>query len=328
VYASGHSLDTLVSADTLDYDEILGLNAQLKRLGGQPAQIATSKNGQPIFKNCVIATGDALFSLDSDSAFRSILATTRSEEDAKTIFDGGYTNVKGNIIKEYNPIDHDGVGAIGSPLNPKAFLGNAIAAGTGALDITGGGSADAAAETDILFYKWFKNYAYAFTGGTSLVQDANTYYLIIINPPNAPVDPNKWGFYAYTTGNNGNKITVTARLAAADGGIANDTVGGVTWDGAKNTDVHPSGSLVLQANSKGQVYGYTLLLGKRAARRGYGKYRNRYSTQEHEGGFVMDRYVTSVFGQAPRRDRIQRVPGALVLVHALKYAGVPLPTIT
>ncbi len=328
VYASGHTLDTLVSADTLDYDEVLGLNAQMKRLGGLPAQIATSPNGQPIWKNCVVATTDALFSLDSDPAFRSILATTRSEEDAKTIFSGGYTNLKGNVIKEYQVIDHDGVGPVGSPLNPKAFLGNAITAGTGVIDITGGGSPDAAAETDILFFKWFKNYAYQFTGGSSLVQDGNTYYLLVINPPNAATDPNKWGFYSYTTGNNGNKITIVNRLGPTNAGAQQQTVGGVTWNSAVNTQVHPSGALVLQANAKAQVYGYSLLLGKRAARRGYGKYRNRYTTQEHEGGFVMDRYVTSVFGQAPRRDRLQRVPGALVLVHALKYAGVPTPTVT
>ena len=328
VYAGGHNLDTLVSADTLSYDEVLGLNAQLKRLGGLPGQIATSKNGQPIFKNTVVATSDALFSLDKDSAFRSILATTRSEEDAKTIFDGGYTNLKGNMIKEYQPIDHDGVGAVGSPLNPKAFLGNAITAGTASFDILGGGDASAAAETDILFYKYFPNYAYTFLVTDALAQDALTHYVMIINPPNDVSNPNKWGLYAYTTGNNGNKITVSGRLAGSASGIAATTLGGVTWNGTINTTEHPIGALVLPCNKKGQIFGYSLLLGKRAARRGYGKYRNRYTTQDHEGGYVMDRFVTTVFGQAPRRDRIQRVPGALVLVHALQYAGVPTPTVT
>lgn len=329
IYAGGHTLDTLVSADTISYDEILGLNAQLKRLGGQPGQIATSRNGQPIFKNTVVATSDALFSLDKDSAFRSILATTRSEEDAKTIFEGGYTNLKGNMIKEYQPIDHDGVGAIGSPLNAKALLGTEIAAGTAAFNITGGGSADAASNTDILFYKYFPNYAYEFEASdNTLLQDSNTHYVMILNPPNAVTDANKWGFYSYTTGNNGNLITVNGRLGSTISGIRNSTIGGVTWNGSVNTDVHPIGALVLPCNTKGTVLGYTLLLGKRAARRGYGKYRNKYSTQDHEGGFVMDRYVTSVFGQAPRKDRLQRVPGALVLVHALKYAGVATPTIS
>lgn len=334
VYAGGHALDTLVSADTLKYDEILGLGAQMKRLGGLPAQTGTSKNGQPIYKNLVVATTDALYSLDKDANFRSILATTRSEEDAKTIFDGGYVNIKGNIIKERMVIDHDGVGAIGSPLAAKAALGGAITAGTASFDILGGGSAAAAAETDILFFKYFDNYAYTFLVTDALVQDGLTHYVMIVNPPNAPVDPNKWGMYAYTTGNNGNKITVTGRLGAAISGITNTTLGGVTFNAAVslgaagNTETHPIGAQVLQCNAKGQVFGYSLMLGRRAARRGYGKYRNRYTTQDHEGGYVMDRFVTTVFGQAPRQDRLHRVPGALVLIHALQYAGIPTPTIT
>jgi hypothetical protein len=157
---------------------------------------------------------------------------------------------------------------------------------------------------------------------------------MVINPPNAATDPNKWGMYAYTTGNNGNKITVTGRLGGSIGGLRNTTLGSVTWNSsaslgaAGNTDVHPIGSTILPCNAKGQIIGWSLFLCRQAARRGYGKYRNRYTTQDHEGGFVMDRFVTSVFGQAPRRDRLQRVPGAFCLVHALKYAGVPTPTIT
>jgi hypothetical protein len=328
VYAAGKTLDTLVSADTLKYDEVLGLGAVSKRMGGQPGQTARSRNGQPILKNVVVATSDALYSLDTDPAFRSILATTRSEEDAKTIFDGGYTNIKGHVIKEYTPIDHDGVGAIGSPLNPKAVLGGAITAGTATFDILGGGDASAAAETDILFFKYFPNYAYTFLVTDALAQDSNTHYVMIINPPNAAVDPNKWGMYAYTTGNNGNKITVTGRLGSAIGGLRNSTLGGVVWSGTVNTDVHPIGATILPCNAKGQIFGYSLFLCRQAARRGYGKYRNRYTTQDHEGGYVMDRFVTTVFGQEPRKDRLQRVPGAFVLVHAIKYAGVPTPTIT
>jgi hypothetical protein len=333
VYAGGKSEDTLTSADTLNYNEILAMNAQLKRLGGVAAQTATSKNGQPIMKNCVIATSDALFSLDTDSAWRSILATTRSEEDAKTIFEGGYTNVKGNIIKEYQPIDHDGLGPIGSPLNAKAMLGVAITAGTGSFDIQGGGSADAAAEGFLtnpktLFFRDFQNFAYEFLIGANVAQDAREHYVMIMNPPNDPVNPNKWGMYAYRLGNDGNKITVTKRLSGAISGIRNTTVGSWNWDPAVNTDYHPEGSLIMQCNAKATTIGATLLLGRRAARRGYGKWRNRRTQQDHEGGFVQDRFITSVFGQAPRRDRLQRVPGALVLWHAIKYAGVPTPTTT
>ncbi len=321
------SIDLLTSADTLKYDESLGLVAQMKRLGGLPAKIGTSRNGQPIWKQCLVATSDSLFSLDQDSAFRSILATTRSEEDAKTIFDGGYANLKGVIIREFQPIDHDGQGAIGSPLNPKALNGNTITAGTGALTITGGGDPVSAAVTKKAYFKYFKNYAYRFLLDTTLAQDSNTYYVIIVNPPTAPVDPNKFGFYAYTTGNNGNTIVTSGRLAGTASGQDATTLGGITWDPTKHTTEHPPGAFILQANRLGQIYGYSIMLGRRSARRGYGMFRNERTEQEFEGGFIQQRFVTSVFGQAPRRDRIQRVPGALILCHALKYAGVPSPVV-
>jgi hypothetical protein len=130
VYASGKTLDTLVSADTLDYDEILGLGAQSETFGRLPGADGHEQERPADLQERGGRDERCVVSLDQDSAFRSILATTRSEEDAKTIFDGGYTNIKGHIIKEYQPIDHDGVGAIGSPLNPKAVLGVAITAGT------------------------------------------------------------------------------------------------------------------------------------------------------------------------------------------------------
>jgi hypothetical protein len=333
VFAGGKSLDTLVSSNFLKYDEILGLNAMSSRLGGEPGQIGSDSNGNPIFENTVIATTDALFSLDLDPDFRTILARTSDVPAAKTIFAGGYTRIKGALIKERKVIDHDGVGAIGSPLNPKARLGAAISAGTAGFNLLAGGSAAAAARTDILFTKYFWNYAYQFLKTDVLSQDALTHYVMIINPPNAPTDPNKWGMYSYTTGNNGNMIAITGRLGASLGGVTNTTLGGVTFNAsaslgaAGNTETHPIGALVLPCNSKGQIFGSTLYLLKRAARRGYGKYRNRFTTQDHEGGFVMDRFVTSVFGQEPRKDRLHRVPGAFQLIHALQIAGVPTPTI-
>jgi len=327
VYSGSKTLDTLTSADTVKYDDIMALNVQMGRLGGQPGMVGKDREGNPIMENTFVATREALLSLKQDAAYRTILATTKSEADAKIIFAGGYTKIDGNVIKERYVIDHDGVGAIGSPLNPKAVLGGAVTAGTATFDILGGGSAANAAETDILFFKYFPNYAYTFLITDTLTQDALTHYVLIVNPSNAATDPNKWGLYSYTTGNNGNKITVTGRLGSAVGGLRNSTLGSVTWDATKNTDVHPIGATILPCNAKGQIFGYSLLLGKGAARRGYGKYRNRFTTQDHEGGYVMDRFVTTVFGQAPRKDRIHRVPAAFLLCHAIKYPGVSTPTV-
>ena len=339
VFAGGKTLDTLTSADTLNWDEIVGLGVQMKGKGGQPAKVGTLKNGQPIFRNTIVATSDALHSLDLDSNYKSLLAQTKVEQYASLLFEGGYAAPKGHIITEYSPIDHDGEGATGSPLNPQARLGVAIAPGTTAIDVKGGGNPVSAAKTKKLFFKYFPNFAYKFIGNsdataggsTSLAQDGNTHYFLIVNPPTAATDPNKIGMYSYTTGNNGNKITITGRLAAAASGIAATTLGGVTWSTGvwanKHTDTHPAGALIIPCNAKGTPIGDSLMLGKRSAYRGYGKYRNQRGQQELEGGFLMERFILSVFGQALRKDRLGRVPAAMRLTHAINYAGLPLPTV-
>ncbi len=332
VYAGGHSQDTLVSADVLDWDEIIQLGVMMKGRGGQPAQVGRTANGQPIWRQVVIACTDTLLSLDLDPNYKQALAQTVVESQARFIFDGGYTAPKGHIIKEYTPIEHDGVGAIGSPLIAQARLGVAIEAGTTTFDIKGGGDEDSADETDILFFKYFPGHAYKFLANDQLTQNVGPHYCLIVNPPNAETDPNKIGMYRYTTGNNGNKITITHRLAAADSGVAATVVGSVTWNtgvwSGKHTDVHPEGALILPCNAKGQVFGDSFMLGRRCAYRGYGKYRNKRTQQDQEGGHIMDRYITTVIGQALRKDRRLRVPGAMRIRHAVQLAGVPLPVIT
>jgi len=339
IFADGLTQDTLVASSTLDWDEIISLGVQMKGKGGEPAKVGKMANGKPIFRNAVIATTDALFSLDQDTNYKQVLRETINPKFGDLLFDGGYAAPKGHIITEYTPIDHDGEGAIGSPMNPQARLGVAVAAGTAALDIFGGGNATSAAKTKKKYFKFFPNYAYRFLGNTlasaggatTLAQDGLTHYFLVVNPPNAAVDPNKIGMYSYTTGNNGNKITLTGRLAASVAGIANTTLGGVTWDdgvwSGKHTAAHPVNSLILPCNAKGQVFGDSLMLGRRSAYRGYGMWRNKRMQDNKEGGFLMERYVATVFGQALCKDRQQRVPAAMRIRHAINYAGLPLPDV-
>lgn len=335
IFANGKaSADALVAADVLDYDEIVAMNTQMKRLGGKPAIAGKMKNGMPIFRQCVVATTDALYSLELDSNYKQILREAGNRGEGNYIFQGGYTDVRGNIIKEYNPIDHDGEGAIGSPLNPKAELGEAITAANTAPTIKGGGNATAAAKTKVKYFKWFPNYAYTFQPDDilSVASSPDPFYILIVNPPDGSANANKIGMYECTI-NNGNTLTVTKRLraAAASGTAAVTTIGDVTWDtgvwSGFHTDSHPAGATILLCNKKGQPIGRTLMLGAAAAMRGYGKYRNRRSEEKHEGGFVKDVFITSVFGQEPRQDRRGRCPGFMHLTHAVQYAGLPVPTV-
>lgn len=330
-YAGGKtSIDTLVSADTLSYNEIVKTGTVMKRNGGKAAEVGRVGVNK-LKRYMVVPTTDALFSLENDSAYRTLQQNAGVRGDANWIFKGGFSDIRGHIIKEYNPIDHDGYGAVGSPANPKAYLGVAITAGSGTFDIKGGGSAEGAALTNVDYFGHFPNYAYTLLPSGTVSTDADVRYVLIYNLEGS--DAGKMGMYSYVTaGINGNKITITQRLGSTNGGARVATLGSVTWNTApwvsKHTDVHPVGSLVVPCNVKGVPFGYTLVLGAGAALRGYGKHRNKRTTDIKDGGFLQAIYITSVFGQKARKDTANRYPAVTVMCHALAYAGIEFPTVT
>lgn len=324
------SANELRADDTLSHDAIVQTGAQMQRTNGRPAYVGRDAAKNPIHKYCVVSTSDSLFSLDMDPAYKAAKIDAGSRGPENLIFKGGYHNIRGHVIKEYTSIDHDGAGPVGSPINPKAELGVAITAGTATFGIKGGGYADVASLSRVDYFEDFPNFAFRFSPADIVTPATDEFYVAVINQSGA--DTGKFGFYACTT-NTGGELTVTKRLAAADGAggadIKLDQVGEVTWDAAKNTVTHPEGSLVVLCSKWGAPIGYTLFMGAAASRRGYGKYQRRRVTENHEGGFVRDVFIQSVFGQAPRRDVRGRAPGFIVLAHAISYPGITLdPTTT
>ena len=164
-------------------------------------------------------------------------------------------------------------------------------------------------------------------GPTNLLRCTN--YAIIYNTTGA--NAGKWGFVEYTTGNNGNAITVTkllvdnARLTV--GTARATTVGGVTWSGTLNTEAFASGALIIPANSKGVPFGHALVLGAGGIVRGYGADRAYRSVEKVDGDFIKRTYIRSVFGQSLRKDRKGRVPAVMLLTTAISRPGINLPTV-
>ena len=154
---------------------------------------------------------------------------------------------------------------------------------------------------------------------------------MIINPNDGSADANKIGFAKYTTGNDGNKITLSAHAPVSSGsgdanldGVDEDVA---PWTGNMTLNLK-KGATVLPCTSKGVPFAYTLFLSKGAAVRGYGKHRNKRGVQSHEDGFIQDLYIRSVFGQAVREDASGRKPGVIRLTHAVKYPGLSLPNVS
>lgn len=326
-YANGKTLDTLGSADALVWDEIVTGAQAMKPLGGLPANIAGKGSKQPIWSQTVVATEAALGSLKVDPDYKTVLQSGDVRGRGNTMFKGGYPSIDGNTIVPYNPIDHDGVGPQGSFLNAKAFLGVAITAGTTATEIFGGGTS--AESTDADFFRYFPGAPYEFYDTGVLTPASETRYVLICNTSGA--DAGKFGMYSYTTGNDGNTITSASHLAASASGTAVTTLGDVAWDtgvwSGLHTEAHPEGSLIIPCNSKGVPFGDTLFLGRCAALRGYGKHRGQRSQELHQGGFIMDRYIRSVFGQTIRQDRKGRHVSVIRMRHAISYPGINFPIV-
>lgn len=316
----------LTKNDKLDMSVIEQHATVLKQKNGMPATVGVDAAGNPIKKYCVVTTTEALASLEQDPDYRQQLRDCGLRGGENLLFKGGWSMLRGHTIHEWNWMDNDGLGPIGTPFAPRAELSAAITASTTAPDITGGGHADAVSDTLLTPFRWFPEYAYEWADGTAESAGSDTFYCVIYNPP-GHTNAGKWGFYSFNA-NDGNTLTGVQRLRAAASGEAVTQLGNVVWDANKNTDAHAVGSIVILTNSSAVPIGNTLIMGSVAARRGYGKYMNKRGKETNEDGFGIDLFIKSVFGQAPRPDTRGRYPGYVLVSHAIDLPGINIdPTL-
>ena len=350
------SINALTHQDTLSYDGLIAAGQQLRTRGARPATIGqVGKN--KIQKFVIVSTGEGLLSLKSESKYLTALnAAAAAEGEGSKQFTGGYVDLDGHVIRQFDPADHDGFGAIGSPINAKASLGVAItsagvlAASATSLTLRGGGSATAAAKTAPKYFKFFSGYSYP-TGldqsetainfsnptGTSSGTSYTHGYVLILSS-------GKYGLYKYTT-NDGNTLNITKALipSSATAGASNTlavkaTTADTGWNATEGvtlntgsfgdtriTNAHAVGDLIVECNAQGVPIGRTMVLGAMAAVRGYGSLDGERSEETFDGEFIRKTYITSIFGQSPYVRVDGEQPNYLVLNHAVRYAGLVLP---
>lgn len=316
------SIDALSGTNTLGWSEIVEVGAILKGHGAPPAY-AGKVGRNPVHRYLLVGSHIGLSSLKRDEDYLAALHEASVDGTANVLFTGGFADVDGNIIIERQIIDHDGDGPMGGPIAPKIRLGAQVTAGTGAFTISGGSN------SKVLYTQDFPNHQFEYNASDIEGATSDEFYLLVVNPANALVDPGKMGFYK-CVGNDGNTITVTERLGETGGGIRHPQVGSVQWNtgvwAGKHTDVHPAGAMAYLANAKGQPYGYSIILGACGMRRGYGSHRNARATDQKEGGFIQESYVVSVFGMGPKINARGEHPNFMVLAHSLHIPGSPIPT--
>jgi len=236
------SINALTHTDTLSYNGLIAAGQQLRTRGARPATIGqVGKN--KIQKFVIVSTGEGLLSLKSESNYLAALnAAAAAEGEGAKQFTGGYVDLDGHVIRQFDPADHDGFGAIGSPINAKASLGVAIvsasdilAASKTSLTLKGGGSATAAAKTAPKYFKFFSGYTYP-TGGNQVFTSGVEGSIDFSNPTGTAsgtsftggyvliLSSGKYGLYKYTTvgavaGNDGNTLNITKALVPSDASV-------------------------------------------------------------------------------------------------------------
>jgi hypothetical protein len=318
----GTDIHALGGGNSVGWSDIVDTGTIMQSHGAAPAYLGkVGKN--PIKRFVFVSPHNALRSLKTDEMYLQAQTEAGVDGTANVLFTGGFSDVDGHMILSRPVIDHDGDGPLGAPCAPKLRLHAGIAPGTTGFTMTGG------ANTKVLYTQDFPNHAFKYNESDAENTDTTPFYVLVVNPPNAPTDPGKMGFYK-CVGNDGKAITVTERLGSAASGDRATTVGSVQWNtgkwAGKHTETHPAGAMAYLANAKGQPIGYSLLLGACGMRRGYGKYRGQRFSDSKEGGFVQESYVATVFGVGLKANVKLQYPNFMVLAHSIHYAGTPIPT--
>lgn len=334
--------ELLKSADTVGTTTLTKSGLVLSGLGGTPVKVAKAKAGGDVEQFLFFSSQYALATLRSETAYLQALQYAGARGDTNPLFTGDFTSWDGHGIYRWFIRDHDEYGAVGSTLLPRAFLGNLIPAGGGALTILGGGDATGATILPAPnYFEFFSNALYTFSNGNTVAADVTTVrYLLIMNLTGAAAG--KVGFFSFQV-NTGNTIVVTGRLGSTITGINNTTIGNVIWNtapwiaaGSGNfaglvdglTGTHPIGSLIIETNSFGVPFCGSLMLGEMAGVTGHGSLKGRSAlgartTQEGNHGMDHGIGIETVFGAAATKRVDGNTPNYVYVESAYNVDGLP-----
>lgn len=314
----------------------------LSSLGGKPVKLGKDESGAPIESYLMFGHQYGMLPLTSESNYLEAQRHAAVKGGSNVLFRGGHTEWDGHAIYRWLLRDHDAYGPVGSSLLPRAFLGEAIAAGTTAITLKGGGSTDASAVLPApQFFEDFSNFTYTLTNGNTLGVSSAQRYLAIQNLTGS--DAGKIGIYGFTV-NSGNTITLSSRLAASASGVAATQIGNIYWDNAATnpwksggdldngfaglTDAHPVGSLIVEINSYGVPFCYSLALAEMAAICGHGSIKGKNAkaartqyTAPHDTALAVG--VETAFGVNVVERTDSKLPGYVLMEHAYPIDGFP-----
>lgn len=319
------SIDELTSVDVISPAAIEECLGNMTSNGALPFAINKSKAGADVLRQLIFGTRDSLGPLKTNSQYLAAVQAAGIQGDNNTIFKGGFVDWDGSGIYSQNIVDANTHGPIGDPLTPKLRLGEAIAAGTTAPTIKGGGLLGPVENG--MYTRWFYGFDYQWIEGQTAAPDAGEYYVVIYNTTGA--NRGKFGVYKYVgTGNNGQQITCTARLGPSVTGVAVDELAGQEWNASIHTNEHPVGSMVIQVNALCVPVTKILGLGVASGVRAYGKTPMQMIKDVEDYGFINGRGYLSIYGQDVAKDPASEIRNYTIIECAYRVPGISLPVIT
>ena len=118
---------------------------------------------------------------------------------------------------------------------------------------------------------------------------------------------------------------VTGILNSYVSGLANTTVGGVTWDPTKHCTSFGPGAYIVPAYKTGAPRGYSLVFGAGGAFRTYGEMTALPIEMKQDYDFVQGFGYESVWGQGARVDTKGYPRHYMLIEQCIQREGIPVP---
>ena len=176
------SIDTLVSADTFDVDQVTDLVTQAAWLGVEPARITKGgkSSAEDTYHHVLLADNQQLRPLYKSTAYQTLAREADVRGNSNSVFNGSFKDIDGTKILNFRGVYGDQNGPIGSALTPVMRLGTAIAdTGSGASTLTG---STATAVTDPNYFIDFPGFDYQYVDEQTAAPDSATYYALAVTP--------------------------------------------------------------------------------------------------------------------------------------------------
>lgn len=333
IYGGGKANeDALVSADVLTGSLIETAGEVCRGRGAEPTKVIRGTEGGELDRYLCFIPHTLLANLRRTDEWRTGIQNAGPQSKDNALFTGEYWDWNGHLIVPHQVVDTDANGPSGSAWLPKAYLGEAITAGSTVVIVKGGANANGAALTDPEYFGFFSNYDWKWTEDQASADFTGIEKFFAIYNVTGN-DANKYCIYAYTVGNNGNTITITKRLGAstisAGGGVTFVTLAGITYNASLHTFDHPVGSVIVQVNAKCVPIGHWCMSGAESAYRGDGMDTIKEIRDDDDYEWVKGVGYCACYGQTVSLDTNNEPRGYVFVTCAVNHPALPmLPNVT